>query len=68
MHSVQCLDAIARIRTFFQASNLPENVFDALNVLEDYTLQHEITRKTKQTKITELFDNMTKKKLILTFG
>ena len=60
MNSVQCLDAIARIR-FFQASNLPENVFDALTVLEDYALQQQITRKTKQTKITELFDNMIKK-------
>ena len=35
MNSVQCLDALARIRRFFQASNLPENVFDALTVLED---------------------------------
>ena len=61
MNSVQCLDAIARIRRFFQASNLPENVFDALTVLEDYALQQQITRKTKQTKITELFDNMIKK-------
>ena len=26
MNSVQCLDAISRIRSFFQASNLPENV------------------------------------------
>ena len=60
INSVQCLDAIARIR-FFQASNLPENVFDALTVLEDYALQQQITRKTKQTKITELFDNMIKK-------
>ena len=62
MNSVQCLDAIARIRRFFQASNLPENVFDALTVLEDYALQQQITRKTKQTKITELFDNMIKKR------
>ena len=62
MNSVQCLDAIARIRRFFQASNLPENVFDTLTVLEDYVLQQQITRKTKQTKITELFDNMIKKK------
>ena len=61
MNSVQCLDAIGRIR-FFQASNLPENVFDALTVLEDYVLQRQITRKTKQTKITELFDNMIKKR------
>ena len=38
-----------------------ENVFDALTVLEDYALQQQITRKTKQTKITELFDNMIKK-------
>ena len=62
MKSVQWLDAIARIRRFFQASNLPENVFDVLTVLEDYALQQQITRKTKQTKITELFDNMIKKK------
>ena len=62
MNSVQCLDAIARIRTFFQASNLTENDFDTLNVLEDYALQQQITRKTKQTKITELFYNMRKKK------
>ena len=34
---------------------------DALTVLEDYALQQQITRKTKQTKITELFDNMIKK-------
>ena len=60
MNTVQCLEAIAGIR-FFQASNLPENVFDALTVLEDYALQQQITRKTKQTKITELFDNMIKK-------
>ena len=62
MNTVQCLEAIAGIRRFFQASNLPENVFDALTVLEDYALQQQITRKTKQTKITELFDNMIKKK------
>lgn len=61
MNTVQCLEAIAGIRRFFQASNLPENVFDALTVLEDYALQQQITRKTKQTKITELFDNMIKK-------
>ena len=61
MNIVQCLEAIAGIRRFFQASNLPENVFDALTVLEDYALQQQITRKTKQTKITELFDNMIKK-------
>ena len=59
--SKKCLEAIAGIRRFFQASNLPENVFDALTVLEDYALQQQITRKTKQTKITELFDNMIKK-------
>ena len=50
MNSVQCLDAIARIRRFFQASNLHKNVFDALTVLKDYALQQQITRKTKQTK------------------
>ena len=61
MNSVQCLDAIARIRRFFQASNLHKNVFDALTVLKDYALQQQITRKTKQTKITEMFDNMIKK-------
>ena len=61
MNSVQCLDAIARIRRFFQASNLPENIFDALTVLEDYALQQQITRKTKQTNITELFNNMIKR-------
>ena len=64
MNTVQCLEAIAGIRRFFQASNLPENIFDALTVLEDYALQQQITRKTKQTKITELFDNMIKKKTI----
>ena len=31
MNTVQCLEAIAGIRRFFQASNLPENVFDAFN-------------------------------------
>ena len=62
MNSVQCLDATARIRRFFQASNLPGNVLDALTVLEDYALQQQIIKKTKQTKITELFDNMIKKR------
>ena len=61
LENVQEMAEIAGIRRFFQASNLPENVFDALTVLEDYALQQQITRKTKQTKITELFDNMIKK-------
>ena len=52
MNSVQCLNAISRIRRFFQASNLPENVFDALTLLEDSALHQQIKRKTKQTQIT----------------
>ena len=61
MNTVQCLGAIAGIRRFFQASDLPDNVFDAITVLEDHALQLQISRKTKQTKINELFDSMIKK-------
>ena len=50
MNTVQCLEAIAGIRRFFQASNLPENVFDALTVLEDYALQTANNKEDKANK------------------
>lgn len=41
-NTTQCLEAIAGIRTFFQSSSMPENVFDALTLLEDYAMQMQI--------------------------
>ena len=54
-NTAQCLEAISGIRTFFQAGPMPQKVFDALTVLEDYALQSQITKKTKQFKITDMF-------------
>ena len=55
-NTAQCLDAISGIRAFFQASTtLPQNVFDALTILEDYALQSQLSRRNKQCKVTDLF-------------
>ena len=34
---------------------MPQKVFDALTVLEDYALESQITKKMKQFKITDMF-------------
>ena len=54
-NTAQCLEAISGIRAFFQSSGMPENVFNALTVLEDHALQSQIFSKKKQYKITDLF-------------
>ena len=54
-NTAQCLEAISGIRAFFQSSCMPENVFNALTVLEDHALQSQIFSKKKQCKITDLF-------------
>ena len=54
-NTAQCLEKISGIRAFFQSLDIPENVFDALTVLEDHALQSQIFSKKNQCKITDLF-------------
>ena len=54
-YTAQCLEAISAIRAFFQSSGMPENVFNAMTVLEDHALQSQILSKKKQCKTTDLF-------------
>lgn len=54
-NTAQCLQYISGIRQFFQASHLPEAVFDILTTLEEYTVKNQIVRKKKQSKITDIF-------------
>ena len=54
-NTAQYLEAISGIRAFFQSPGMPENVFDALTVLEDHALQLQIFSKKKQCKITDWF-------------
>ena len=53
-NTAQYLEAISGIRAFFQSLGMPENVFDALTVLQDLALQLQIFNKKKQCKIPDL--------------
>ena len=48
-NTAKCLEAISGIIAFFQESGMPENVFDALTVLEDHAIQSQISSKQEKT-------------------